>query len=131
MLQKRRAGTDTIACGLAQVKVLCSAIHAQGMSESNGLHIDRAGPCTDLHSRSADQQKTQTQHHMTPELGDTMRQHMSRHSHDSLSDRDDMDGLSDDDSDSDDGWLSEEDGKLKLAKNKVSLGHFKQPDREP
>ena len=113
------------------MRIACSAIHAQGMNESKRLHVSCAGPCTDLQSRSADQQKTQTQHHMTSELGDTMRQHMSRHSHDSLSDRDDMDGLSDDDSDSDDGWLSEEDGKLKLAKNKVSLGHFKQPDREP
>ena len=84
-----------------------------------------------MHSRSADQQKSQTQHHMTPELGDAMRQRMSRKSNDSLSDRDDMDGLSESDSDSDDGWLSEEDGKLRLAKSKVSLGHFKQPDREP
>lgn len=77
-------------------------------------------------------QKMHTRHHMTTEMGEAMQGHMAGDCEDTLSDRDDLDGLSkDSDSDLDDGWLSEDDGKLGLAKNKISLGHFKAPQREP
>ena len=70
---------------------------------------------------------------MTPELGEAMRRDLrGRSSGDSLSEREDLDGLDDEeDSDSDDGWLSEEDGKLGLSKSKVTFGHFTPPQREP
>ena len=86
-----------------------------------------------MHSRCVDKQHVKTRHHMTPELGEAMRRDLRGHSSDSLSERDDMDHLDqeDSDSDSDDGWLSEDNGKLGLTKNKISLGHIKPPQREP
>ena len=85
-----------------------------------------------MHSRCVDKQQSQTHHHMTPELGESIRRDLrGRSSGDSLSEREDMDGLDQDGSDSDDGWLSEEDGKLGLSKSKVSFGHFTPPQREP
>ena len=83
-----------------------------------------------MHSRCVDKQQTQTRHHMTPELGEAMRRDLRRRSSDSMSDREDMDGLDEEGTDSDDGWLSEEDGKLGLSKSKVTLGHFTPPKRE-
>ena len=88
-----------------------------------------------MHIKCVDKQQSQTNHHMTPELGETIRRDLrGRSSGDSLSERDDMDGLdqeeSDSDSDSDDGWLREEGGRLGLAKSKVSFGHFTPPQRE-
>ena len=94
-----------------------------------------AGPCTDMHIKCVDKQQSQTTRHMTPELGESIRRDLrGRSSGDSLSEREDMDGLdqegSDSDSDSDDGWLSEDGGKLGLAKSKVSFGHITPPRRE-
>lgn len=90
-----------------------------------------AGPCTDIHSRCRDQQQIQTQHHMTPELGESIRGDLRGEHSDTLSDRDDMDEFTDDDTESDDGWLSHDDGKLGLSKSKISVGHFEPPQREP
>ncbi len=88
-----------------------------------------------MHSKCVEKQQSQTNHHMTPELGESIRRDLrGRSSEDSLSEREDMDGLDQDgedsDSDSDDGWLEEDNGKLGLKKSKVSFGHFTPPKRE-
>lgn len=91
-----------------------------------------AGPCTDIQNRCRDQQQIQTRHHMTPELGESIRRDLRGEHSDTLSDRDDMDEFTDDDdTESDDGWLSHDEGKLGLSKSKISVGHFEPPQREP